>query len=247
MNKIFEFFYFWLLDIWIKNKFQDLFFIFENQINCNESFFLWHASGHESPSYHQLRVSFRGESVRVYGHQLAFWVSQNFSKQFDPSLQISHLCHLPSCAKPEHLTLETAELNNTRKKCCINQKCQGHGQFQDCIFWKNIDDIGLIAVKFLYQILFHHPFYSKALCVNSNINSKCVKSIRSTASILSQASFVWAIAIFKFRPFVYQVGEGKWARLNDWLIDWLNYSILNSVQFYCLYKTTRFDFANWLI
>ena len=69
------------------------------------------------------------------GHQLAYWVENQFPPLSNSTLQISHICHLPSCAKAEHLTLESSKLNNDRKKCLAGKKCQGHGdEHPKCIF-----------------------------------------------------------------------------------------------------------------
>ena len=83
--------------------------------------------GYESDDYHQVWLKFRGDSINVRVHQLMYWVKNDFVALGDPTKQISHLCHLASCAKMEHLVYESSQLNNARKLCKKAKKCQGHG------------------------------------------------------------------------------------------------------------------------
>ena len=109
-----------------------LYFVWKSITFMNFIVFL----GFESSSYRQIRVKFRGESFRVYGHQLSYWVSQDFTFPYDSAKQISHLCHLASCVKPEHLTYETSDVNNARKLCKDVKVCFGHGdEHLNCIMW----------------------------------------------------------------------------------------------------------------
>ena len=101
----------------------------------NFNFFNTHFfSGFEANRYQRVRVSFRGDSFLVYAHQLAYWVSQNFAMPSHSSMEISHLCHLPSCAKAEHLTFEECITNTERKACHKAKVCKGHGDRPKCIF-----------------------------------------------------------------------------------------------------------------
>ena len=90
--------------------------------------------GHESEDYYKVRIKFRGDSFVVGAHQLALWVHTDFDLEVDKTKECSHLCHLPSCTLPSHLTYETAAVNKGRKKCKRQGKCNGHGEgHPDCI------------------------------------------------------------------------------------------------------------------
>lgn len=69
-------------------------------------------------------------------HQLMYWVKNDFVTLADTTKQISHLCHLASCAKIEHLVFESSQLNNARKSCKKANKCLGHGDENPfCLIW----------------------------------------------------------------------------------------------------------------
>ena len=90
--------------------------------------------GHESQTYYRVRVKFRGDSFLIGAHQLAHWVHTNFELKHDGTKEISHLCHLPNCTNPMHLTYETRTVNNDRRICKNLKKCIGHGEdHSDCI------------------------------------------------------------------------------------------------------------------
>lgn len=91
-------------------------------------------TGYEADDYKSVRLKIRGQSITIKLHMLNFLVAKNFDFDYDPSYDISHLCHLPSCVKPSHLNHESRSLNNLRKKCLKNLSCQGHGSDPDCIF-----------------------------------------------------------------------------------------------------------------
>ena len=91
-------------------------------------------TGYESDDYKSVRLKIRGQNISTKLHLLNFWVAKNFDFYNDPSKELSHLCHLPSCVKVAHLNYETKSLNNLRKKCLKNLVCQGHGGDPDCIF-----------------------------------------------------------------------------------------------------------------
>ena len=73
--------------------------------------------------------------MNVRAHQLMYWVKNDFVSLTDSTKQISHLCHLASCAKIEHLVYEPSQLNNARKLCKKAKKCLGHGEESPlCLF-----------------------------------------------------------------------------------------------------------------
>ena len=47
--------------------------------------------------------------------------------------EASHLCHIKSCFNPEHIVLESREMNKQRDACVAGKKCRGHGSAADCI------------------------------------------------------------------------------------------------------------------
>ena len=90
-------------------------------------------AGYEATSYKRIKVAFRGSEFFLGIHELAYWVSKDFPALEDGK-NTSHLCHLNSCALPEHLTYESASVNNSRKKCALLRQCSGHGTEPLCIF-----------------------------------------------------------------------------------------------------------------
>lgn len=54
-------------------------------------------------------------------------------RQFDNSLEVSHICNMKNCANQYHLSLETHEANCGRKSCFFRGKCFRHGQYPDCL------------------------------------------------------------------------------------------------------------------
>ena len=69
-----------------------------------------------------------------------YWVKNDFVTLADPTKQISHLCHLASCAKIEHLAYESSKLNNARKSCKKAKKCLGHGDENPlCLIWSVLE------------------------------------------------------------------------------------------------------------
>ena len=49
--------------------------------------------------------------------------------------EVSHLCHSKRCANPEHLSLETHEVNGERRSCDQQGHCTG-GHKPQCLFQK---------------------------------------------------------------------------------------------------------------
>ena len=155
--------------------------------------------GYESETYHRVRVNFRGDSFLVGGHQLAYWVENNFSPMIDSTLQISHICHLASCAKVDHLTLESSKMNNDRKICKNAQKCQGHGDdHPKCIFkWSltflffswyvKVASIRLIAIQLREPIL-QNP-YSKTRIRNPVLENRSLETVLQNPHLLIRHLF----------------------------------------------------------
>lgn len=49
-------------------------------------------------------------------------------------MHCSHLCHNTLCFLEEHLSLETHQMNQERKKCSDDKYCHFHQGFPNCIF-----------------------------------------------------------------------------------------------------------------
>lgn len=90
--------------------------------------------GVERNQYAKVRVFLRGKSYSVYRHRLCYYVDNDFVP-IPPDMQISHLCHLKSCCLSEHLCLESASVNNSRKQCASTGTCLGHSEgHANCVF-----------------------------------------------------------------------------------------------------------------
>ena len=90
--------------------------------------------GVEKDQYSRVRIYFRGKSIMVNRAKACMFVDNEY-QPIPQDLQVSHLCHIKNCVLKEHLTMESAALNNSRKKCVEAQVCFGHtGEAPDCIF-----------------------------------------------------------------------------------------------------------------
>lgn len=49
-------------------------------------------------------------------------------------MHCSHLCHNKLCFLGDHLSLETHQMNQERKRCSDEKHCYGHQGFPNCIF-----------------------------------------------------------------------------------------------------------------
>lgn len=68
-----------------------------------------------------------------YAHRLAFMAANNMLEADLGSLHVSHLCHNTLCVNKNHLSLESATVNNSRRECFRSGHCTGHGDKPDCI------------------------------------------------------------------------------------------------------------------
>ena len=83
--------------------------------------------------YGKFATRFRGRDYRLLAHRVCFFIYNGFSV-LSPSLHVSHLCHRKICVNFEHLSLEPASINNSRKTCLDKQQCTGHDSYAKCIF-----------------------------------------------------------------------------------------------------------------
>jgi ribosomal protein S16 len=58
-------------------------------------------------------------------HRLQMYI-HNGCRAIDTVQHVSHLCHNKLCVRIEHLSLETAQINNNRQICKNNGECTGH-------------------------------------------------------------------------------------------------------------------------
>ena len=52
---------------------------------------------------------------------------------FPQGFHVSHLCHNKKCIKIQHLSLEPAGINLSRKACVSGGRCLGHGDYPLCL------------------------------------------------------------------------------------------------------------------
>lgn len=86
----------------------------------------------ESNQYKRIYLNIRGQSYTVGLHRLAFWVDKDFAP-LNWENDVSHLCHLRSCADPKHLNLESHKINLNRNQCVKAKKCFTHGTEPLCM------------------------------------------------------------------------------------------------------------------
>ena len=90
--------------------------------------------GKEANSYSRVRIFLRGQSTLVLRHRMAYLIYNQFTP-LPEHLQVSHLCHLRSCVKTDHLSLEPPAVNNSRKNCNVAKRCSGHApDYPPCVF-----------------------------------------------------------------------------------------------------------------
>lgn len=56
--------------------------------------------------------------MKYYSHVVAA-IMKKGSVGIEANKQVSHLCHIPGCVNPDHLTIETERINKTRW-CCMD-------------------------------------------------------------------------------------------------------------------------------
>ena len=77
-----------------------------------------------SYEYHTMKV-----------HRLQYMVMIKDSAQLkEEGMHVSHLCFSHLCIKPQHLSYEPGNVNNSREACKSESHCYGHDSYKDCIF-----------------------------------------------------------------------------------------------------------------
>jgi hypothetical protein len=83
----------------------------------------------------------------IHAHKLQYLV-HNRLVAVAPHLEVSHLCHVPLCVNPIHLSLEPHAINTDRLKCVNREVCSGHTPFADCILFNG----NYSKLYYMYQI-----------------------------------------------------------------------------------------------
>ena len=75
---------------------------------------------------------FRKHNIKLRVHHLQMYI-HNGCRAIDTVQHVSHLCHNTLWVRIEHLSLETAQINNNQQICKNNGECTGHYGFARCI------------------------------------------------------------------------------------------------------------------
>ena len=94
--------------------------------------------GKDENNYSQTSITFRGRKYHFNRHQLSLFLKKYDCPDFDmatgwDNATTSHLCTKKRCVRPEHLELESSDLNNSRILCFQAGRCFHHGDAPDCI------------------------------------------------------------------------------------------------------------------
>ena len=82
--------------------------------------------------YGYIYPRFREKRRKLKVHRLVYFLKCNM--HLCRTKHISHLCHNKLCLNIEHLSYESATINNSRQLCRENGQCTGHGGHKHCIF-----------------------------------------------------------------------------------------------------------------
>ena len=78
--------------------------------NCH----MW--NGQQLKGYGIFEFRFRKHKIKLRVHRLQMYI-HNGCRVIDTVQHVSHLCHNKLCVRIEHLSLETAQINNNRQIC----------------------------------------------------------------------------------------------------------------------------------
>ncbi|XP_072024268.1 uncharacterized protein [Amphiura filiformis] len=70
--------------------------------------------------------------TKRYAHRLAYMAKHRMLHLGD-KMHVAHRCRNTLCVNVEHLSLESAAVNNARTLCAKQNRCTGHGEKKDCI------------------------------------------------------------------------------------------------------------------
>ena len=93
------------------------------------------------PGPHQDRAGYGRFRLRIGAghrldtslHRVTFFVYTPDKNSLMPNEHISHRCHNRACFNYFHLSLETSQVNNARRKCVRDHNCTGHGDYLPCL------------------------------------------------------------------------------------------------------------------
>lgn len=71
--------------------------------------------------------------TKLHAHKIAY-MAYTGNLDIDPELHVSHRCHVSTCVLVQHLSLEPADVNNSRKQCVSLGYCLDHTPHPPCIF-----------------------------------------------------------------------------------------------------------------
>jgi hypothetical protein len=108
------------------------------EVNC----LIW-TGCKNSTGYPQIKIRFPDDTRRVVlSSRLLYALTFNVILGVDPAalMQMSHLCHNKLCIFVDHLVYEPQQVNNERRKCVSQTKCQENHHWQgvlyrNCILW----------------------------------------------------------------------------------------------------------------
>ena len=82
--------------------------------------------------YGEVRAKLPGMASKKYGvHRLQYILYH--LDDLNPKGDVSHLCHNSVCVSLDHLSLEDSSINKNRQICLAQGRCQGHGDFRNCM------------------------------------------------------------------------------------------------------------------
>ena len=90
---------------------------------------LWHGRL-DKDGYGRISVQVGAKCKDATVHRVAYFL---YNGVLDNDLQVSHLCHRKNCIEKDHLSLETAAVNNQRENCVRFKRCTTHKGYRNCV------------------------------------------------------------------------------------------------------------------
>lgn len=79
-----------------------------------------------------IRLPWEGDKKTESTHKYSYML-HNKKFHFEDGEEVSHRCHQRHCVNPEHLSLESKEINRERNMCRHENVCQHHTGKLDCL------------------------------------------------------------------------------------------------------------------
>jgi hypothetical protein len=83
--------------------------------------------------YGVARVTIKDKRIRFAAHRLMYYLSLDGKFLLNPSMHVSHICHVKTCINFNHLSYEPPIVNNNRMVCKNSGECIGHHGYKGCI------------------------------------------------------------------------------------------------------------------